>query len=182
MLTFSSSKRLPMVRQSEAAECGLACLAMVASYHGYRTDLNALRRRYPASQNGVTLRALIRVANHLQLAARPLRIEMHHLAELRLPAILHWDMTHFVVLKSVASKGLLIHDPAHGERSINLAEASKHFTGIALELSPTEGFVPQDERRILLFRGALHLDRPFRKHGRDRVELGVGRDCVRDRS
>src|SRR5881227_351243 len=98
MLTFSSSKRLPMVRQSEAAECGLACLAMVASYHGYRTDLNALRRRYPASQNGVTLRALIRVANHLQLAARPLRIEMHHLAELRLPAILHWDMTHFVVL------------------------------------------------------------------------------------
>jgi ATP-binding cassette, subfamily B, bacterial CvaB/MchF/RaxB len=106
MLTFSSSRRLPIVRQTEAAECGLACLAMVASYHGYRTDLNALRRRYPASQNGVTLRALIRVASHLQLAARPLRIEMHHLAELRLPAILHWDMSHFVVLKSVAGKAL----------------------------------------------------------------------------
>jgi ATP-binding cassette subfamily B protein RaxB len=151
MLVFNSSKRLPMVRQAEAAECGLACLAMVASYHGYRTDLNALRRRYPASQNGVTLRALIRVAIHLQLAARPLRIEMHHLAELRLPAILHWDMTHFVVLKSVARKGIVIHDPARGERLISLAEASKHFTGVALELSPTEGFVRQDERRALPF-------------------------------
>jgi ATP-binding cassette, subfamily B, bacterial CvaB/MchF/RaxB len=151
MLVFSSSKRLPIVRQAEAAECGLACLAMVASFHGYRTDLNALRRRYPASQNGVTLRALIRVASHLQLAARPLRIEMHHLAELRLPAILHWDMTHFVVLKSVAGKGIVIHDPARGERLISLAEASKHFTGVALELSPTEGFVRQDERRTLPF-------------------------------
>src|SRR5712671_5879739 len=151
MLTFSSSKRLPMVRQAEAAECGLACLTMVASYHGYRTDLNALRRRYPASQNGVTLRALIRVASHLQLAARPLRVEMQDLAEVRLPAILHWDMTHFVVLKSVTGKGILIHDPARGERSINLAEASKHFTGVALELSPTEGFVRHDERRRLPF-------------------------------
>ena len=151
MLTFSSSRRLPIVRQTEAAECGLACLAMVASYHGYRTDLNALRRRYPASQNGVTLRALIRVASHLQLAARPLRAEMHHLAELRLPAILHWDMSHFVVLKSVAGKGVVIHDPARGERLLNLAEASKHFTGVALELAPTAGFVRQDERRTLPF-------------------------------
>src|SRR3954469_11507699 len=107
MLTFSSSKRLPMVRQAEAAECGLACLAMVASYYGYRTDLNALRRRYPASQNGVTLRALIQLASHLQLGARPLRVEMHDLAELRLPAILHWDLSHFVVLKSVTPRGIL---------------------------------------------------------------------------
>jgi ATP-binding cassette subfamily B protein RaxB len=151
MLTFNSSKRLPIVRQSEATECGLACLAMVASYHGYRTDLNALRRRYPASQNGVTLRALMRVANHLQLTARPVRLEMPDLAELRLPAILHWNMTHFVVLKSVTGKGIVIHDPAHGERSITLAEASKHFTGIALELSPTEAFVQKDERRTLPF-------------------------------
>src|SRR4051812_24878637 len=149
MLTFSSSKRLPMVRQAEAAECGLACLAMVASYHGYRTDLNALRRRYPASQNGVTLRALMRLASHLQLAARPLRVEMHDLASVRLPAILHWDMTHFVVLKSVAAKRILIHDPARGEWSIDLAEASNHFTGVALELSPTEGFVRHDERQML---------------------------------
>jgi ATP-binding cassette subfamily B protein RaxB len=87
--------RLPVIRQTEAAECGLACLAMVASYYGHRIDLNTLRRRHPASLNGVTLRALIQVAANLQLACRPLRYELEHLAQQRCPAILHWDMSHF---------------------------------------------------------------------------------------
>jgi ATP-binding cassette, subfamily B, bacterial CvaB/MchF/RaxB len=124
---------------------------MVASYHGNRIDLNTLRRRHPISLNGVTLRALIQVATHLQLACRPLRIEMEHLPQLRLPAILHWDMAHFVVLKSVSKKGICIHDPALGERTLSSADAAKHFTGVALELSPTEAFVATDERQRLPF-------------------------------
>ena len=98
LLSFTGRGRLPLVRQTEAAECGLACLAMVASYHGHRIDLNTLRRRYPVSLNGVTLRALIQVASQLHLLGRPLRLEPGHLRQLRLPAILHWDMSHFVVL------------------------------------------------------------------------------------
>jgi len=62
LLSFTTRGQLPVIQQAEAAECGLACLAMVASYHGHRIDLNTLRRRYPASLNGVTLRALIQVA------------------------------------------------------------------------------------------------------------------------
>ena len=77
-------------------------------------DLNTLRRRYPASLNGVTLRALIQVASHLHLLGRPLRFELEHLRQLQLPAILHWDMTHFVVLKAVTRKGIDVHDPAVG--------------------------------------------------------------------
>src|SRR4030095_15787144 len=106
MLSFSGRGHLPVIRQTEAAECGLACLAMVAAYHGHRIDLNTLRRRYPVSLNGVTLRALIQVANQLDLASRPLRFEIEHLQQLRLPAILHWDMNHFVVLKSVTRKAI----------------------------------------------------------------------------
>jgi ATP-binding cassette, subfamily B, bacterial CvaB/MchF/RaxB len=151
MFNFTGHHRLPIVQQGEAAECGLACLAMVASYHGNRIDLNTLRRRHPISLNGVTLRALIQVATHLQLACRPLRIEMEHLPQLRLPAILHWDMAHFVVLKSVSKKGICIHDPALGERTLSSADAAKHFTGVALELSPTEAFVATDERQRLPF-------------------------------
>jgi ATP-binding cassette, subfamily B, bacterial CvaB/MchF/RaxB len=151
MFSFSGQHRLPIVQQGEAAECGLACLAMVASYHGNRIDLNTLRRRHPISLNGVTLRGLIQVATHLQLACRPLRIEMEHLPQLRLPAILHWDMAHFVVLKAVSKKGICIHDPALGERSLSSAEASKHLTGVALELSPTSTFVAADERQTLPF-------------------------------
>jgi len=140
---------LPIIRQAEAAECGLACLAMVASYHGHRIDLNTLRRRYPASLNGVTLRALIQIASHIHLLARPLRYELQHLRQLRLPAILHWDMSHFVVLKAVTRKGIVVHDPAAGEKFYPLQEASKHLTGVALELAPSESFTVQDERARL---------------------------------
>ena len=149
MLIFSGRRRVPLIRQTEAAECGLACLAMVASFHGHRVDLNTLRRRYPISLNGVTLRGLIQVAHQLHLVSRPLRFELEHLSQLRLPAILHWDMSHFVVLKGVTRKTITIHDPASGEKSFTVAEASKHITGVALELSPADGFLRRDERASL---------------------------------
>jgi len=149
LLSFASRGHLPMIRQTEAAECGLACLAMVASYHGHRLDLNTLRRRHPVSLNGVTLRGLIQVASHLQLLSRPLRFELEHLRQLRLPAILHWGMNHFVVLKAITRKGIVVHDPASGAKFLPHAEASKHVTGVALELAPAEGFLAKDERARL---------------------------------
>src|SRR3982751_4132526 len=112
MLRFAFRGRLPVIQQTEAAECGLACLAMVASYHGHQLDLNTLRRSHPVSLNGVTLRALMQVASQMRLLCRPLRYEPTDLDQLRLPAILHWDMSHFVVLKSVARRGIVVHDPA----------------------------------------------------------------------
>src|SRR4029077_17668685 len=112
LLNFSGRRSLPLIRQTEAAECGLACLAMVAYYHGHRTDMNSLRRRYPASLKGVTLGDLIEITAHLDLVCRPLRIELRHRNQLRLPAILHWDMVHFVVLKAFKKKGIVVHDPA----------------------------------------------------------------------
>jgi ATP-binding cassette subfamily B protein RaxB len=145
LLDFGVRDRLPLVIQAEAAECGLACLAMIASYHGHRIDLGTLRRRHPVSLKGVTLRGLIQVANQLHLACRPLRFELDHLRQLRLPAIVHWDLNHFVVLKAVKHKGIVVHDPASGEKSYPIAEASKHLTGVALELSPMGDFAPKNE-------------------------------------
>jgi ATP-binding cassette, subfamily B, bacterial CvaB/MchF/RaxB len=151
------------MRQTEAAECGLACLAMISSYYGHRIDLNTLRRRHPVSLKGVTLRALIQVANQMHFACRPLRFDLGQLKQLRLPAIVHWDMNHFLVLKSITKRGIIVHDPASGERFFPIAEASKHLTGVALELSPAEGFLPKDERARLPFstfwtqlRGSTH--------------------------
>src|SRR5258705_1443402 len=109
LLEIGSRSRLPSILQTEAAECGLACLAMVASYHGHRTDMNSLRRRYPVSLKGITLRDLMEIATHLGLACRPLRIEVGHLCQLRLPAILHWDMAHFIVLKACKKNGIVVH-------------------------------------------------------------------------
>jgi ATP-binding cassette, subfamily B, bacterial CvaB/MchF/RaxB len=151
LLNFGSRGRLPIIQQTEAAECGLACLAMISSYHGHRIDLNTLRRRHPVSLKGVTLRALIQVASHMHLACRPLRFELGQLKQLHLPAIVHWDMNHFLVLKSVTRQGIVVHDPASGERFFPIADASKHLTGVALELTPSEGFLPKDERARLPF-------------------------------
>src|SRR5437764_2240510 len=119
---------------------------MVASYFGHKIDIDTLRRRHPVSLKGVTLRSLIELARHLKLGCRPLRIELGHLAKLRLPAILHWDMNHFVVLKAASRKGMVIHDPAAGERRLSYAEASKHLSGVAVEAWPLETFATKDER------------------------------------
>jgi ATP-binding cassette, subfamily B, bacterial CvaB/MchF/RaxB len=151
LLNFGGQGCLPVIQQTEAAECGLACLAMISSYHGRRIDLNTLRRRHPVSLKGATLRALIQVASQMHFVCRPVRFELGHLRRLHMPTIVHWDMIHFVVLKSVTRRGILVHDPASGKRFFPIAEASKHLTGVALELSPSEGFRPKDERARLPF-------------------------------
>ena len=144
--------RLPLVLQTEAAECGLACLAMVAAHHGLRTDLPTLRQRFALSLKGSTLADLVRMAGALQLNGRALRLEPDQLAQLQLPCVLHWDLNHFVVLREVGAGGVVIHDPAHGVRRLALGEAARHFTGVALELLPAADFAPRSERRRLRLR------------------------------
>ena len=151
LLNFGSRGHLSVIHQTEAAECGLACLAMIASYHGHRIDLNTLRRRHPVSLKGVTLRGLMQVASQMHFASRAIRFEIAHLRQLHLPAIAHWDMNHFVVVKSVRKRGIVINDPAAGQKFLPLTEASKHLTGVALELSPSDGFLAKDERTRLPF-------------------------------
>src|ERR1700730_13798486 len=87
-------RRLPVVLQTELAECGLACLAMVASHWGHQVDLRGLRRRFELSLKGCTLRSLIDMARQLGLLSRPVKLELQQLRELPLPCILHWDMNH----------------------------------------------------------------------------------------
>lgn len=146
-LRFWSSRRLPIVLQTEAAECGLACLAMLSGYWGHRIDMPSARRRFSVSLKGSTLKDLIAMAQALGLQARPLRLDLEEAGELKLPCILHWDMNHFVVLKSVGRKAVVIHDPASGERRVPLRELSDHFTGVALELSPGTSFQQKTETR-----------------------------------
>jgi ATP-binding cassette subfamily B protein RaxB len=142
-LSFGFGAKLPLILQTEATECGLACLGMVAGFHGHRTDLASLRRQFSVSLKGATLANLIQFANKLKLATRPLKLDLENLTELKLPCILHWNFNHFVVLKEVGPKGVTIHDPAFGIRKLPIEEVSKCFTGVALELWPNTGFQPQ---------------------------------------
>jgi ATP-binding cassette subfamily B protein RaxB len=146
-LSFWCSKRLPVVLQTEAAECGLSCIAMVASYWGHKIDLSSMRQRFSVSLKGATLKGLMAIAQGLKLQPRPLKLEMIHLPDLKLPAVLHWDMNHFVVLKWITNTHAFIHDPGVGERRLPLNEVAKHFTGVALELTPTGEFSRANEKR-----------------------------------
>ena len=145
-LFFGLGRRLPVILQTEAAECGLACLAMVLNHHGVVTDLAALRTRHTVSLTGMTLSTLTAIAQKEALGTRGLRLSLNELPQLRLPAILHWDLNHFVVLKEVGRDHVVVHDPAFGERRLSLVEASRHFTGVALELWPDPGFTPREEK------------------------------------
>ncbi|MCA0401863.1 MAG: peptidase domain-containing ABC transporter [Proteobacteria bacterium] len=136
----------PVIRQSEAAECGLACLAMIAGRHGHALDLPGLRRRFNASLKGMTLRDLVRLGAELKLATRAVRLDIGDLAGLRLPCILHWNHNHFVVLTEVRAREVVIHDPAVGRKVVKLDEVSRRFTGVALEAWPTSTFEQKDER------------------------------------
>ncbi len=113
-LRFGGGRRLPVFLQTEAAECGLASLGMVASFHGHRIDLAGLRQRFTLSLKGATLAYLMQVAGRLHLAPRPLRLELDELPQLRTPCILHWDLNHFVVLQSASSREA--RDPRSGVR------------------------------------------------------------------
>jgi ATP-binding cassette, subfamily B, bacterial CvaB/MchF/RaxB len=167
-LDIGASRSLPVILQTEEAECGLACIGMVAIYHGHRFLLSDLRMRFAVSRKGASLASLIEIARALRLNSRPLRLEPSHLSQLQLPCVLHWDMNHFVVLKSVGPRKLAIHDPAVGARRLTPEEFSRHFTGVALELTPSHEFVPEGTgksvqlKRLLghvvgLRRGVLHV-------------------------
>lgn len=127
-------RTLPVVRGAEAAECGLACMTMVARYHGHDVDLNGMRQRYSLSLSGATLRSVMDLAGQMGFTTRALRVDVESLARVRTPAILHWDMNHFVVLKAVRPDRVVVHDPALGRRAVGSEELSKHFTGVVLNL------------------------------------------------
>ncbi|HEF5869481.1 TPA: peptidase domain-containing ABC transporter [Burkholderia cenocepacia] len=154
-LHFGWRRRLPMLLQTQAAECGLACVGMVAAYFGYDIDLVSLRRRFSPSLKGTTLNDVMGIAYRLGLASRALRLDLDELGKLRRPCILHWDMNHFVVLKSVSRGRITIHDPARGIRDVPIADASRHFTGVALEIMPSPSFKTAQVRESISMSGLV---------------------------
>lgn len=136
-------KKIVQIIQSEAAECGLVCLAMVIDSHGLRLGLPELRRRFPLSLKGARLNHIINAADHLGFQARPLRLEMEAISQLVTPCILHWNLNHFVVLSHISKQKITLYDPALGKRELSHEEVSHHFTGVALELIPSADFTPR---------------------------------------
>ena len=163
---------MTQIRQSQAAECSLACFCMVAEHHGLRMGLDDMRKRFSTSLKGSNLQTMVAQAQSLGFEPRPLQLDLHELGELQTPCVLHWGMNHAVVLAKVhrgfgvpswmggqnqalAKHGqdaggitaITILDPAIGRRKVPIAEVAEQFTGVALELSPGANFKREDLRQ-----------------------------------
>ncbi|CAM3696820.1 peptidase domain-containing ABC transporter [Rahnella victoriana] len=148
-LNFSFRHKLPVLRQTQAAECGLTCVGMIAGFYGHHIDMVSLRQRFPSSLKGSTLANVMSFAQNLGMGCRAVRLELDELDKLSLPCVLHWDMNHFVVLKGFAKNKIIIHDPARGVRKVPMDEVSTSFTGVALELYPAATFEKKDEKKSI---------------------------------
>ncbi len=145
-MSIFARKTLPVVLQTEATECGLACLVMIARYHGHDIDLNALRKTASVSLKGASLKQIMQTGGRLHLSSRPLRVELEQLHKVQTPAILHWDLNHFIVLKKVIGNKVHFIDPGRGLRVMALEKVSDHFSGVVLEMSPSTDFDTLSDR------------------------------------
>jgi len=141
--------------QSTATECGLACLGFIAAHYGAEHEMSDLRSRYAVSLRGTTMADLVKIGSDLGLSCRALRLDIEELPKLTMPCILHWDMSHFVVLKKVKGSEIVIHDPAKGERVVKFSGVEKKFTGIALELTPSPAFNLVEPRPLIPVRALV---------------------------
>lgn len=138
---FQNNKnKLPVIKQVQHSECGHACVAMVSNYYGHKIDLFSLRGIDEPSMNGSSMLDIVKLLEKLKFNTRAIRVEITDLKYVQYPAILHWNMNHFVVLKSINSQYAIIHDPATGRRKISLSELSHSFTGIVLETEKSPNF------------------------------------------
>ena len=137
------------IRQAEAAECGLVCLAIASGMLGASIELSELRRKHPVSTRGMNLEEIISIASSLDMTSRPLKCELEELNDLRVPAILHWGFNHFVVLINVKRNVVTIQDPSRGVRKLSIKEVASRYTGVALELSRAPAFRKKKERSPL---------------------------------
>ncbi|HBL7066741.1 TPA: peptidase domain-containing ABC transporter, partial [Klebsiella oxytoca] len=148
-LNFSLRKKTPVILQSEAAECGIACLAMISGFYGLNIDLFNFRQRYGSPSQGVTLLSLSKTGERAGLKSRALSLDIDEIKQLKLPCIIHWGMNHYVVLTKVRKSSFIIHDPALGKRVIGMQEMSNYFTGVALEIWPDQNFQQEQAKSRL---------------------------------
>ncbi|MBZ4218637.1 MAG: NHLP family bacteriocin export ABC transporter peptidase/permease/ATPase subunit [Chlorobium sp.] len=132
--------KTPTVLQMEAVECGAASLAMILAYYRRFEPLEKLRETCGVSRDGSKASSLLKAARIYGLDAKGFRMEPDGIFEKQLPAILFWNLYHFVVLEGYKDGVYFINDPASGPRKVSAEEFSDSFSGVLLTFSPTADF------------------------------------------
>ncbi len=148
-------KRVPVILQMTPHECGAASLAMVLSYYGRETTVSECRRFLHTGRDGLSARAIAQAGREQGLQVRAFSMEPAGLAQLPMPAIIHWNFDHFMVVESWSPSVVKVVDPAMGRRKLTPEEFGVGFTGVVLAMEPAEGFTTQKAQNKLTWREYL---------------------------
>ncbi len=133
-------RRVPVVRQHDATECGAACLAMILGYHGRPTRTAECRDRCGGGRDGATAHAIVQAARDFGLRVKAYSAELEHFAAVQLPAVIYWNFNHYLVVERWSSRGVDVVDPALGRRRLTHEEFHDGFTGVVITFEPGAHF------------------------------------------
>jgi HlyB family type I secretion system ABC transporter len=163
------TQRYPFVQQHSAVDCGIACLVMVGQFWGQRLSLNHLRELAQVDRSGATLKGLMQAAEAVGFMPRPVKADLDQLRQQALPAIVHWEGRHYIVVYAIQPRHVIVADPEIGCRRISHAEFIAKWTGYTLLLTPTHQLTENSAAKSGLWR-FLALIKP---HGRVLTEIAL---------
>lgn len=129
-------RRVPQLNQVSMVECGAACLAMILNYYGRRTSISEVRERCSVGRDGLSALAIVKAARDYGLRVRAVSLQKNDFRFVTLPAIVHWEFNHFLVVERWSSKRIDVVDPAIGRRRLTAQEFDEGFTGVVLMFEP----------------------------------------------
>src|SRR5579862_7687506 len=141
--------RVSELRQVTAVECGAACLAMILNYYGYACRIAEVQERCGVGRDGLSAYALVKSAKVYGLRVRAISLKENDFRYVSLPAIIHWQFNHFLIVERWSHKWVDVVDPAVGRRRLSAEEFDEGFTGVVLMLEPGNQFQRRAPQKAL---------------------------------
>jgi len=143
-------RKIEHITQIDEMDCGAASLGMICRHFGRKVSLARIRQLCHTATDGTSLKALSRAADELGLAARALKISLRNLPLMPLPAIVHWEGNHWIVLYDLDGQFVRVADPALGLRKLTRREFEAKWTGYAALFDYTPAFKQAPESKPAL--------------------------------
>src|SRR5579875_1290304 len=133
---YRRKRRVPPLLQMTQVECGLTCVAMLLSYYGRKTSVGELRARFGGGRDGLSALGIVKAARTFGMRVRAISLQHCDFRHVMLPAIVHWEFDHYVVVERWSPKYVWVVDPAGGRKKLSSEEFDKGFTGIVIMMEP----------------------------------------------
>jgi len=136
-----SRKRVPVLIQMSEVECGAACLAMILRYYGRKSSISEVSERSSVGRDGLTALSIVKTARDYGMRVRSVSLKENDFRYVTLPAIVHWQFNHFIIVERWSPKIVEVVDPAGGRKSLPADEFDAGFTGVVIMMEPGTQFV-----------------------------------------